>query len=162
MVIRWKDCWNDCVCGTAAYARRPGIISGWGLGGRFYPVLYLLTRMGGSPGLGHWLAAEKQLLGKMSRLEVHHIFRRALIQGKVRTRRSQCPGKFIFLTKDTNLKISDTLPEQYFPEIEANHLGALASQWIPMDPKYSGRCRTTVNSSLLGESCLPLKLIAGC
>lgn len=37
-------------------------------------------------------------------------------------------------TKDTNLNISDRLPEDYFPEVEAKHPGALASQWIPMDP----------------------------
>ena len=40
---------------------------------------------------------------------------------------------FCFLTKDTNLNISDRLPEEYFPEIESRHPGALASQWIPMD-----------------------------
>ena len=43
-------------------------------------------------------------------------------------------ANFCFLTKDTNLSISNRLPEEYFPEIEAKHPGALASQWIPMDP----------------------------
>ena len=43
-------------------------------------------------------------------------------------------ANFCFLTKDTNLNISDRLPEEYFPEIEKNHPGALVSQWIPMDP----------------------------
>ena len=43
-------------------------------------------------------------------------------------------ANFCFLTKDTNLQISDRLPEEYFPEIEAHHPGALASQWIPIDP----------------------------
>lgn len=32
------------------------------------------------------------------------------------------------------MTISDRLPELYFPEIEAKHPGALASQWIPTDP----------------------------
>src|SRR5690606_8075848 len=41
---------------------------------------------------------------------------------------------FCFLTKDTNLAISDRRPEDYFPEIEAAHPGALRSQWIPDDP----------------------------
>lgn len=44
-------------------------------------------------------------------------------------------GNFCFLTKDTNLDISDRLPEEYFPEIEQAHPGALASQWIPMVPE---------------------------
>ena len=29
-------------------------------------------------------------------------------------------ANFCFLTKDTNLDISDRLPEEYFPEVEAN------------------------------------------
>jgi len=41
-----------------------------------------------------------------------------------------------FLTKDTNLKISDRLPEEYFAEVEANHPGSLASQWIPQDQAH--------------------------
>lgn len=43
-------------------------------------------------------------------------------------------ANFCFLTKDTNLVISDRLPEEYFPEIEKAHPGALASQWIPNAP----------------------------
>ena len=43
-------------------------------------------------------------------------------------------ANFCFLTKGTNLSISDRLPEEYFPQVEATHPGALASQWIPMDP----------------------------
>jgi hypothetical protein len=39
------------------------------------------------------------------------------------------------LTKETNLNISDSLPEEYFPKVEALHPGALASQWIPNDPQ---------------------------
>lgn len=40
---------------------------------------------------------------------------------------------FCFLTKDAKLSISDRLPEDYFPEVEGKHPGALASQWIPAD-----------------------------
>ena len=43
-------------------------------------------------------------------------------------------ANFCFLTKETNLNISDRLPEDYFPEVEAAQPGALASQWIPVDP----------------------------
>ena len=44
-------------------------------------------------------------------------------------------ANFCFLTKDTNLDISDRLPSVYFPKVEKAHPGALASQWIPMDPE---------------------------
>ena len=43
-------------------------------------------------------------------------------------------ANFCFQTKETNLEISDRLPEEYFPKFEARHPGGLASQWIPSDP----------------------------
>ncbi len=113
----------------------PGHFTGWSLGARFYPVLYLLTRMGQARDLGTGLPLKANLLGKMSRLEVHHIFPKAQLY-KIGHFRSEVNalGNFCFLTKDTNLIISDQLPEKYFYEVEKNHPGALASQWIPTDP----------------------------
>jgi hypothetical protein len=71
----------------------------------------------------------------MSKLEVHHIFPKAQLYKLGRTRPEvNALANFCFLTKDTNLNISSKLPEEYFPEIEQNHPGALASQWIPTDP----------------------------
>ncbi len=113
----------------------PGHFTGWSLGARFYPVLYLLTRMGESRDWGTGLPLKANLLGKMSRLEVHHIFPKAqLYKHKFKRAEVNALANFCFLTKDTNLDISDRLPEEYFPEIEAAHPGALASQWIPSDP----------------------------
>lgn len=116
-----------------------GHFTGWSLGARFYPVLYLLTRMGESRDWGTGLPLKASLLGKMSRLEVHHIFPKSqLYKAKAQNfRKSEVNAlaNFCFLTKDTNLKISDRLPEDYFPEIEAAHPGTLASQWIPGDPQ---------------------------
>jgi hypothetical protein len=113
----------------------PGHFTGWSLGARFYPVLYLLTRMGESKDLGTGLPLKSNLLGKMSRLEVHHIFPKAqLYKRKFKRPEVNALGNFCFLTKDTNLVITDRLPEEYFPKIEAAHPGALASQWIPSEP----------------------------
>jgi len=114
-----------------------GHFTGWSLGARFYPVLYLLTRMGESRDWGTGLTLKASLLGKMSRLEVHHIFPKAQlykVKGYFRKSEVNALANFCFLTKDTNLKIGKQLPEEYFPQIEANHPGALASQWIPADP----------------------------
>jgi hypothetical protein len=116
----------------------PGHFTGWSLGARFYPVLYLMTRMGEARDWGTGLPLKANLLGKMSKLEVHHIFPKAqLYKSKLHFSRSEVNalGNFCFLTKDTNLDISDTLPEIYFPQVEAAHRGALASQWIPQDPE---------------------------
>jgi len=113
----------------------PGHFTGWSLGARFYPVLYLLTRMGGALDWGTGLPLKASLLGKMSRLEVHHIFPKArLYKHKFQRAEVNALANFCFLTKDTNLGISDRLPEVYFPEVEEAHPGALASQWIPNDP----------------------------
>ena len=112
----------------------PGHFTGWSLGARFYPVLYMITRMREAQDWGTGLPLKKGMLGKMSKLEVHHIFPKAQLH-KYGYKRQEVNAlaNFCFLTKDTNIKISDRLPEVYFPEIEAAHPGALASQWIPMD-----------------------------
>lgn len=112
----------------------PGHFTGWSLGARFYPVLYMLTRMGDAKDWGTGLALKSGLLGKMSRLEVHHIFPKSqLYQLSYSRSEVNALANFCFLTKDTNLKISDRLPEVYFPEVEEKHPGVLASQWIPLD-----------------------------
>ena len=113
----------------------PGHFTGWSLGARFYPVLYMLTRIGEARDWGTTgLPLKNYLLGKMNKLEVHHIFPKAQLY-KLKYKRPQVNAlaNFCFLTKEANLKISDRLPEEYFPEVEKDHPGALASQWIPMD-----------------------------
>ena len=112
----------------------PGHFTGWSLGARFYPVLYMLTRMGEARDWGTGLPLRANLLGSQSRLEVHHIFPKAqLYKAKYKKSEVNALANFCFLTKDTNLNISDRLPEEYFVEVESRHPGALASQWIPMD-----------------------------
>lgn len=114
----------------------PAHFTGWSLGARFYPILYMLTRMGEARDWGTGLPLRANLLGKMNRLEVHHIFPKAQLYKK-RFARSEVNAlaNFCFLTKDANLIISDTLPEEYFPKVEEKHPGSLASQWIPQDPQ---------------------------
>lgn len=113
-----------------------GHFTGWSLGARFYPVLYMLTRMGEARDWGTGIPLRASLLGKMSKLEVHHIFPKAKLYEKGFTRSQvNALGNFCFLTKETNLNISAKYPEVYFEEIEHKHPGALASQWIPMDKK---------------------------
>lgn len=113
----------------------PGHFTGWSLGARFYPVLYLLTRMGEARDWGTGLPLKASLLGKMSQLEMHHIFPKAqLYKRKLKRAEVNALGNFCFLTKDTNLNISNRLPEEYFPVVEKAHPGALASQWVPTDP----------------------------
>jgi hypothetical protein len=114
----------------------PGHFTGWSLGARFYPVLYLLTRMGQARDWGTGLPLKAGLLGKMNQLEVHHIFPRAqLYKRRHKKPEVNALANFCFLTKETNLAIGARLPEDYFAEVERKHPGALASQWIPMRPE---------------------------
>ena len=116
----------------------PGHFAGFGKGARFYPVLYLLTRMGGARDWGSGIELKAGLLGKMSKLEVHHIFPKSLLyKFKPPYKRAEVNqlANFCFQTKETNLDISNRPPEEYFPEIAEAHPGALESQWIPMDER---------------------------
>ncbi|MDD5395609.1 MAG: DUF262 domain-containing protein [Thiothrix sp.] len=112
----------------------PGHFDGWSLGARFYPVLYMLTRMGEARDWGTGLPLKANLLGKLNRLEVHHIFPKARLYKAGQGRQEvNALANFCFLTKDTNLDIRDKYPHDYFVEVESRHPGALATQWIPMD-----------------------------
>ena len=111
-----------------------GHFTGWSMGARFYPVLYMLTRMGHAQDWETGLPLKKELLGGMNRLEVHHIFPKSRLHNEGFKRPDvNALANFCFLTKSTNISISNRLPEDYFPEIESSHPGALESQWIPVD-----------------------------
>ena len=112
-----------------------GHFTGWSLGARFYPVLYMLTRMGKAADWGTGVPLKANMLGVMNRLEVHHIFPKSRFYGVDYARAEvNALANFCFLTRETNLVIGNRFPEEYFAEVEKNHPGALASQWIPMDP----------------------------
>ena len=112
----------------------PGHFRGHSLGARFYPVLYMLTRMGQARDWGTGLPLRAGMLGRMSALEVHHVFPKARLYEAGRARAAvNAVANFCLLTKDTNLAIRDRPPERYFAEVEERHPGALASQWVPMD-----------------------------
>lgn len=115
----------------------PEQFGGWSLGARFYPVLYMMTRMLGARDWGTGVEIKKGLLGKNSTLEVHHIFpKRRLYEAAQNYTKGEVNlvANFCLLTKGSNLLISDESPEVYFPKISAKFPGALESQWIPMDP----------------------------
>jgi hypothetical protein len=112
------------ICHHGGLGIEPGHFTGWSLGARFYPILYLLTRMGDSRDWGTGLPLKNDLLGKMSKLEVHHIFPKARLYNLKYTRPEvNALANFCFQTKQTNLEISDRLPEEYFPVFEAKHPG---------------------------------------
>jgi hypothetical protein len=69
------------------------------------------------------------------RLEMHHIFPKSKLYecGYARPEVNAL-GNFMFLTQETNLKITNRDPEEYFAYYEEKNPGVLASQWVPTDP----------------------------
>ena len=116
----------------------PDDFNGWSLGARFYPVLYMLTRMGEARDWGSGLPLRKGHLGTMSRPELHHIFPKAKLYGCAHhygRPEVNALANYCLQSKETNLWIGYRLPEEYLPEVENRNPGALASQWIPQDPE---------------------------
>lgn len=107
---------------------------GWSTGARFYPLLYLLTRMNHAKDFGSGLELTHNLLGKNSTLEVHHIFPKDILYkaGKSKSIVNSL-ANYAFLTKETNLEISNRRPEEYMPYYAGKQPGALESNWIPID-----------------------------
>lgn len=107
---------------------------GWSRGARFYPMLYMLTRVWHAKDWDSGDELSHHLLGNLSGLQLHHIFPKAYLYNSDYGRREvNALSNMTFLTQETNLQISDSPPIEYFPEIEEKHPGALASHWIPMD-----------------------------
>lgn len=103
-------------------------------GTRFYPLLYMLTR---SAHAKDWATGDElssHLLGRMSALEVHHIFPKAMLyRNGANKKEANALANFTFLTKDTNLFVRDRDPAEYLEEYALKNPGAIESHWIPMD-----------------------------
>lgn len=109
---------------------------GWSTGARFYPLLYLLTRVNHAKDFGTGIELNHSLLGKNSTLEVHHIFPKDVLYKAGKTKAIvNSLANYAFLTKDTNLEILNKKPEEYMPHYEKKQPGALESNWIPIDPE---------------------------
>lgn len=113
---------------------RPDDFNTQTVGSRFYPILYMLTRVNDAQDLCSGLPLSAHLLGKGSRLEVHHIFPKGVLYGADFSRKEvNAVANFAFLTGDCNRKLGMRKPEDYFAEVDSKHVGALASQWITDD-----------------------------
>jgi hypothetical protein len=107
---------------------------GWNMGARFYPLLYMLTRTAHAKDWETGIDLSNHLLGKLNRLEVHHIFPKALLYKNGYAKQDvNALANFTFLTQETNLIVSDRNPVEYLEEYAQRHPGVIASHWIPMD-----------------------------
>lgn len=107
---------------------------GWSQGARFYPLLYMLTRTAHARDWGTGVELSNHLLGRFSRLEIHHIFPKALLyKHKYPRQEVNALANFTFLTQETNLRVSDRDPAAYLEEFVEDNPGAVESHWIPTD-----------------------------
>lgn len=126
----------------------------WSLGARIYPALYWLTRVGGAKNFCDGTELKGGLLGKGARMEVHHIFPKAVLyDAKYTKAQVNALGNLCFLTAACNKWIGAASPaepssyvkgkhdldlrrigrEGYFPFVREKNPEALESQWIPME-----------------------------
>lgn len=113
---------------------RPDDFDSSTVGARFYPLLYILTRVNDARDLCSGLRLSHSMFGSYSNLHLHHIFpKKRLYDAKYTRGPVNAVANFCFLTAECNWKIKDQDPAVYLAEVEANNPGVLKSQWIPDD-----------------------------
>lgn len=111
---------------------RPQDFWGWSKGARFYPLLYMITRVNHARDWGTGIELSQSLLGKNSSLQVHHIFPKHVLYSVGKTKSMvNALANYAFLTQQTNLDISDQKPEDYFPIYMEKCPGAIESHCVP-------------------------------
>lgn len=101
---------------------------------RFYPLLYLLTRVGRARDLMKNIPLSMDLLN--SPLELHHIFPKSRLYAMGRNRRDvNTLANFAFLVEGSNKSIGNRWPADYLEEAGSKYAGLLESQWIPNNPE---------------------------
>jgi Protein of unknown function DUF262 len=114
----------------------PDDFRAWSRGARFYPLLYMLTRVHDVKDWGTGVPLRNELLGQLAGLELHHVFPKDLLyKAGYSVPEANALANFTFLTKATNLEVTNRDPAEYIPAYEERHPGVLASHWIPMDPE---------------------------
>ena len=110
-------------------------LTGWGRGARFYPLLYMLTRIYGARDWCSGIPLSAHTLGKMGQLHLHHIFPKSkLYEAGYSRREVNSLANFTFLTAPCNQEVSNRKPAEYLPHYLAQHAGAVESHWMPLDP----------------------------
>ena len=111
-------------------------LSGWGRGARFYPLLYMLTRVQGARDWCNGIQLSAQMLGAMGQLHLHHIFPKSKLYKAGYSRREvNSLANFTFLTAACNREVSNRDPAEYLPHYLAKHAGAVESHWMPLEPE---------------------------
>lgn len=113
-------------------------ILGRGAGTSINKIAYIVARAADARDWFSGLTLYKKAIGKSNGLEEHHIFPKAVLyksgydSGTDRRIVNEVANR-AFLTKRANGKILASKPEDYLPEVQATHPGALQAQSVPMN-----------------------------
>lgn len=103
---------------------------------RFYPLLYIMSRVHDARDWGTGNQLRHHSLGDHTDLEMHHIFPRAYLRNKgISANDANNIGNIAFQTRETNRAIGARAPEDYMPEVAQYWPKTLESQWVPNDPE---------------------------
>ncbi|MFE7535297.1 DUF262 domain-containing protein [Streptomyces rhizosphaericola] len=98
----------------------------------FFKLLYIAALRDGARDWATNIAINDQPMNSSSRIEFHHVFPRARVQGTYAKEEWNSLANLAFVTGQTNKMISSRLPAEYMAGIAPERL---AEQWIPGDPE---------------------------
>ena len=144
LIEREENPW-DALCNQIIDQRGRIEVKSSDLDGRWiqhplYRMTYILAK---AQGAMDWFngAPLGKTVGKSYSIHSHHIFPQSRLYANGYDQNNLMHRTIVneianrtFLTADTNIEISNRLPEEYFPEVESKYPGALSKQFIPLDP----------------------------
>ncbi|MFD8200447.1 DUF262 domain-containing protein [Streptomyces sp. NPDC059701] len=96
----------------------------------FFKLLYIAALRGTARDWATNIAISDQPMNSGAKIEFHHVFPRARVQGAYAKEEWNSLANLAFITGQTNKMISARLPAQYMAEVAPERL---AEQWIPDD-----------------------------
>jgi len=118
----------------------PSDFAGRGAQSPFYRATFILAKAHNAIDWFNGLPIAKTH-GKAYGIHSHHIFPQGVLYKNGFDRDDYTHRQLVneianraFLTAESNVSLSDRLPEEYLPLVEKQYPGALASQFVPMDP----------------------------
>jgi hypothetical protein len=110
----------------------PNDFGGWGMNNRFFPVLYMLTRVGHAR---DWASGSDLMIeGARPPLPLHYIFPKdELYKRKYSRAEANAIANYAFVTPAALAVVNRRQPLDYLEELEYRYPGILETHWIPTD-----------------------------
>lgn len=138
----WSPLVNAIVDERGRITLTAGDLEGKGVMHPLYRMTFILAKVEGAVDFYNGMPLD-MTHGKAYRLHSHHIFPQALLYGEggyssenhVQKQKVNEIANRVFLTAESNLKLSDEPPESSLAKVEAKYPGALQRQFVPTNHK---------------------------